>query len=129
MLITYADCDAGYWRARELLNSGCRVVVTARHVSSLTQILLGERCSQLMAVAADIEDPTQRSRLVERARARLGRLTWVVDGRSGALTALRDNEGEVSRRRPRPNGTRMVAQAACDPKTTDKSHISSLASG
>jgi len=146
VLITHADCDAGYWRARELLTSGCRVVVTARRVTALTRILLGEKCSQVMAVAADIEDPAQRAQLAQCVHLRLGRLTWVLDGRSGALTALSDNAGECTRpprraraasvedlmlvaKQRRSNGTRKVSRSACDSKATDTSHISSLASG
>lgn len=145
VLVTYADCEAGYRRARELLTTGCRVVVTARQVTALTRILLGQRCSQVMAVAADIEDPAQRAQLAQRVQASLGHLTWVLDGRSGELTALSDNTGQctgpprragtpgaddlmlVAQRR-RSNATRMVARVACDSKATDTSHISSLAS-
>jgi len=92
VLVIHADCDTGYWRARELLASGCRVVVTARQVTALTRILLGERCSQVMAVAADVEDAAQRAQLLQRAQDHLGPLTWVVDGHSGTLTALCNND-------------------------------------
>jgi hypothetical protein len=86
VLIIHADCDTGYVLARDLLASGRRAVVTARHVTALTRILLGRSASEVMAIAADVDDPAQRARLIQRAEARFGHIAWVVDGRSGMLT-------------------------------------------
>lgn len=81
VLIIHADCDAGYELARELLASGRRAVVTARHATSLTRVLLGTSASQVLAIAADVDDPTQRARLMQRAAERFGHIAWVLDGR------------------------------------------------
>ena len=88
MLITHADSDAGYRRARELLADGLRVVVTAEHASRITRILLGQNADQVLAVAADLSDPKQYARLVERTKDRLGHITWIVDGRTGSSSEL-----------------------------------------
>jgi hypothetical protein len=39
-----------------------------------------------MAIAADVDDPAQRTRLMHRAEARFGHIAWIIDGRSGMLT-------------------------------------------
>jgi NAD(P)-dependent dehydrogenase (short-subunit alcohol dehydrogenase family) len=80
VLITHADSDAGYYLARKLLAAGNRVVAVARYPSPLTHILLGQSASQVVAIAADIDDGAQWARLLERAQARLGSVTIVVDG-------------------------------------------------
>lgn len=132
------------WHARELLTGGCRVVVTARQVTALTRIHLGEKCSQVIAVAADIEDPAQPAQLVQRMEARLGHLTctrWAKRGANGVVRQHRRMRRTPRRARAagaeglipgaewcRTNGTPMVAWAACDSKATGTSHISSLAS-
>jgi NAD(P)-dependent dehydrogenase (short-subunit alcohol dehydrogenase family) len=88
VLVTHADSDAGYRRARRLLANGHRVVVTAGHASRLTRILIGQNADQVVAIAADLSDPRQRARLVARAEDRLGRITWIVDGRTGSSREL-----------------------------------------
>jgi NAD(P)-dependent dehydrogenase (short-subunit alcohol dehydrogenase family) len=86
VLITHADSDVGYRRARDLVADGYRVVVTAEHTCRLTRILLGQNADQVMAIAADIADPIQRAQLMARAEARFGPVTWIVDGRTGSIT-------------------------------------------
>ena len=71
VLITNADSDVGYRRARELVADGHRVVITARRASRLSRILLGQNADHVMAIAADLTDPVQRSQLFQRADARL----------------------------------------------------------
>jgi len=80
VLITHVDSDAGYYLARKLLAGGNRVVAVARYPSSLTRILLGQSASHVVAIAADVDGGAQWDRLLERAQARLGRVTIVVDG-------------------------------------------------
>jgi NAD(P)-dependent dehydrogenase (short-subunit alcohol dehydrogenase family) len=87
VLITHADSDAGYQRARELLASGHRVVVTAAHASRLTRILIGQNADKVVAIAADLSDPEQRARLFQRTEDRLGHIAWIVDGRTGSSRA------------------------------------------
>ena len=59
VLLTNAGCDAGCRRARELLSRGHRVVVTARHTSRLTRILLNQNPNQVWAIAADLSESTK----------------------------------------------------------------------
>jgi NADP-dependent 3-hydroxy acid dehydrogenase YdfG len=86
VLITDADSDVGYRRAREFVDDGYRVVVTAVHVARLTRILLGQNADQVMAIAADLNDPIQRSDVLKRAATRLGPVKWIVDGHTGATS-------------------------------------------
>lgn len=96
VLITHVDSDAGYRRARELLAGGHRVVVTAGHASRLTRILLGQNADQVIAIAADLSDPQQRARLVQRTEERLGHITWIVDGLGRRQpSGLRDERVDV----------------------------------
>lgn len=97
VLITDADSDAGCQRARTLVADGFRVVVTAKHASRLTRILLGQNADQVIAIAADLADPIQRSHLLERAGIRLGRIRWILDGCTGSVSALKlsDNDFPV----------------------------------
>ncbi|WP_370330195.1 hypothetical protein [Mycolicibacterium hippocampi] len=82
ILIIHADTDHGYTIARELLTAGYRVAVTAHHPASLSRILLGQSADRVIAIAADIDDNTQRDRILRRARARFDApVTRVIDGR------------------------------------------------
>src|ERR1700761_6294174 len=81
VLIAHADCERGYSLARQLLNDGVRVVATAHHPAALTRILHGYANSEVMAIAADLDDPTQRAAVFARAEARLGAIAAVVDCR------------------------------------------------
>jgi NAD(P)-dependent dehydrogenase (short-subunit alcohol dehydrogenase family) len=82
ILITHADTDNGFTIVRELLAAGYRVAVTARHPASLSRILLGQRADRVIAIAADIEDDTQRDGILRRARARFDApVTRIIDGR------------------------------------------------
>lgn len=85
VLVTHADCDAGYLLARELLDEGYRVAATATQVSRLSRILLGQKPAQVMAIAADLTDPWQLSLVLQRTAARLGPVEWIVDGRTGSM--------------------------------------------
>ncbi|RDH79669.1 SDR family NAD(P)-dependent oxidoreductase [Mycolicibacterium moriokaense] len=88
VLITHADCDEGYRQAQQLLAAGHRVVVTAEHVSRLSRVLLGHEAGRVYAIAADLADPSQRSLLLARCEARFGRVTQIIDGRTGFEEAL-----------------------------------------
>jgi NADP-dependent 3-hydroxy acid dehydrogenase YdfG len=81
VLITHADSDRGFRLACRLLTRGVRVVAVARHPSSLTRILSGHTTSEVMAIAADVDDAVQLATVVSRAETRLGRITTIVDGR------------------------------------------------
>lgn len=87
-LITHADSDEGCRLAQELLAHGERVAVTAHHATSLTRILHGHNGSDVIAIAADVDDPGQFAAVVQRAEARLGRVIAVVDGRDGSRVLL-----------------------------------------
>jgi meso-butanediol dehydrogenase/(S,S)-butanediol dehydrogenase/diacetyl reductase len=88
VVVTHADSDAGCRRARELLARGHRVVVTGAQATRLTRILIGQNADHVLAIAADLSDPRQRARLVERIEDRLGPITWIVDGRTGSSSKL-----------------------------------------
>jgi NADP-dependent 3-hydroxy acid dehydrogenase YdfG len=94
VLITDADSDVGLERARELVAGGYQVIATARHVSGLTRILHGQKAGQVMAIAADLTDPTQRAQLLERANLRFGRIRWILDGRTGSVSALKASDSD-----------------------------------
>jgi NAD(P)-dependent dehydrogenase (short-subunit alcohol dehydrogenase family) len=83
-LIVNADTDSGHELAARLAARGVRVAVTARHPAALTRILLGRSADDVLAVAADVDDATQYRRLAARVRERLGPITVVLDGRTGA---------------------------------------------
>ena len=58
------------------------------HASRLTRILSGQQADQVIAIAADLSDPQQHARLVQRIEDRLGSITAVVDGRTGSSRML-----------------------------------------
>lgn len=88
VLIVNADTDIAREAAQDILDSGARVVVTARTTASLTRILLRRSRDRMFAIAADLDDPRQRSRFCERVLTEYGPPTWVVDGRTGEAVAL-----------------------------------------
>lgn len=80
-------------------------MVTARQVTVLTRILMGKKCSQVIAVAADIEDHAHNVLSLYSAQARLDHLTWVLDGRSGVLNGVVWQHRRMDRApTPRPCG-------------------------
>ena len=81
VLITHADTDRGYRLACRLLARGVPVVAVARHASSLTRIMHGHSTSNVMTIAADVEDESQLAAVLARAESRLGRVATIVDGR------------------------------------------------
>jgi NADP-dependent 3-hydroxy acid dehydrogenase YdfG len=62
------------------------VVAVARHASSLTRIMHGHSTSNVMAIAADVEDESQFAAVLARAESRLGHVATIVDAR-GSLGA------------------------------------------
>lgn len=83
ILVTHADTDNGFAIARELLTAGYRVAVTAHHPTSLSRILLGQRADQVIAIAGDIDDTTQRERILRRTCAKFDApVTRIIDGRN-----------------------------------------------
>ncbi len=93
VLITHADSDTGYRCARKLLAGGHRVAITAEHASRLTRILLGQPADQVFAIAADLSDPQQYARVIQRTEDRLGRIALTVDGRTGSSGGLAFSPG------------------------------------
>ena len=89
VLLTHADSDAGHQRALALLADGHRVAVTARHPTRLARILAAHSSGQMVALAADIDDPLQFAKLLERTAAKLGEVRWIMDGQSGIASMLR----------------------------------------
>lgn len=97
VLITHADTDRGYRLACQLLVRGVRVVAAARNPASLTRILHGHTMSQVMVIAADVDDEVQLAKLLSRAESRLGRVTTILDGRGPVRPDMR----RMPRRSPR----------------------------
>ena len=72
VLVLDAGTEAGTRLARKLLRDGYRVSISSRHATDLAPIMHGYSSSRLLAVAADPNDPVQRSRLVARVRDYFG---------------------------------------------------------
>lgn len=68
VLVLDAGTDASCRQARVLLQAGHRVAVTARHATQLTRIIHGFTSSQVFAIAADISDPAQLERVIDRVQ-------------------------------------------------------------
>jgi short-subunit dehydrogenase len=90
-LISDAGTDTGYRLARELLQSGRRVVVTSRHTTALTRILHGCNAGQVLAFAADLSSADQFDAVLTRSETRLGKVSLVIDGRTGRVDQRRPN--------------------------------------
>ncbi len=90
VMVTHADTDNGFTIAHNLLTAGYRVVAIAQYPASLSRILLGRNADHVMAIAADIENTTQRDRAMQRARARFGApVTRILDGRNTVASRSR----------------------------------------
>jgi NAD(P)-dependent dehydrogenase (short-subunit alcohol dehydrogenase family) len=63
VLVLDAGTDTGCRIARKLLSDGRRVAISDRHPAELTRIMHGYPSSQVLAIAADTEDPAQLGRL------------------------------------------------------------------
>ncbi|BBY64211.1 SDR family NAD(P)-dependent oxidoreductase [Mycolicibacterium helvum] len=72
VLVSEAGTDHGFARARALLAAGYRVVAVDRHAGSLVRIGHGHRSDRVFLVAADITDPEQAERVINRAHAHFG---------------------------------------------------------
>jgi|SRR5690349_752162 len=72
VLVLNAGTPAGQRLARKLLRDGHRVAITSRHASDLIPLMHGQPSSRVLAIAADIDDPAQRTRLLARARDYFG---------------------------------------------------------
>jgi short-subunit dehydrogenase involved in D-alanine esterification of teichoic acids len=72
ILVLEAGTEAGARLARKLLCDGYRVAISSRHATDLAPIMHGYPSSRVLAVAADPDDPVQRSRLVARVRDYFG---------------------------------------------------------
>ncbi|AQA05375.1 hypothetical protein BVC93_26665 [Mycobacterium sp. MS1601] len=88
VLIINADTDIAHEAAGEILDSGARVVVTARIPAALTRMLLQRSAEQVVAIAADLGDARQRRKICERVLTTFGAPTWVVDGHTGEAVAI-----------------------------------------
>jgi short-subunit dehydrogenase involved in D-alanine esterification of teichoic acids len=72
VLVLDAGTEAGTRLARKLLCDGYRVAISSRHTTDLAPIMHGYPSCRVLAVAADPDDPVQRSRLVARVRDYFG---------------------------------------------------------
>jgi NAD(P)-dependent dehydrogenase (short-subunit alcohol dehydrogenase family) len=57
-----------------LLRAGCRVAATAHCPTDLVRILHGYGPERVLAVAADIDDDTQRERVIARVERQFGHI-------------------------------------------------------
>ncbi|MCV7422949.1 SDR family NAD(P)-dependent oxidoreductase [Mycobacterium yunnanensis] len=78
VIVSDGGTDAGRRLARRKLADGHRVVVVARHACDAVEVLHGHSADQVMAIAADVSDARQWSRLVDRVTERFGRVDAVV---------------------------------------------------
>ena len=78
VLVLDGDTDAGYRMARKLLGDGCRVAVVARHPGDVVRVMHGYPVDRVIAIAADVTDQRQWSRVIERVIARFGDRKSVV---------------------------------------------------
>jgi NAD(P)-dependent dehydrogenase (short-subunit alcohol dehydrogenase family) len=85
VLVLDGDTDAGYRLARKLLAHGRRVAVTARHPGDVVRVMHGYPADRVMAIAGDIADQRQWSRITERVMDRFGRIDTVVRAEDAAL--------------------------------------------
>lgn len=90
VLIMNADTESGYQLARALLRSGCRVAVTGRYVAGLAKIMHGYNSSRIIAIAAEVADPSQLHQLVDKVEQRFGRCIDAVIRPNGAATPESD---------------------------------------
>jgi NAD(P)-dependent dehydrogenase (short-subunit alcohol dehydrogenase family) len=84
VLVLDGDTDAGYRMARKLLGDGCRVAV-ARHPGDVVRVMHGYPADRVIAIAADVTDQRQWSRVIERVIARFGRIDTVIRAEDTAL--------------------------------------------
>jgi NAD(P)-dependent dehydrogenase (short-subunit alcohol dehydrogenase family) len=85
VLVLDGGTDAGYRMARKLLADGCRVAVIARHPGDVVRVMHGYPADRVIAIAADITDQRQWSRVTERVIARFGRIDTVIRAEDTAL--------------------------------------------
>jgi NAD(P)-dependent dehydrogenase (short-subunit alcohol dehydrogenase family) len=86
-IVLDGDTDAGYQLARSLMAAGRRVAVVARHPADVVRVMHGQSADRAMAIAADVDDPHQWSRVTERVMDRFGRIDSVVRAEDGKLRA------------------------------------------
>ena len=117
-LVLDGDTDAGYRLARKLLADGCRVAVVGRHPGGVVRVMHGYAADRVLAVAADMTDQRQWSRVTEQVRDRFGRIDTVVRvedaGASEAAsseTAVRSPNRRLARS-PRSLGAEVWAQSS-----------------
>lgn len=79
VLVTHVGTVAGQRIAHDLLARGYRVVVTGRHAAELVEVLHGHSARQVLAIAADFDDPAQVKRVVDRVLQRFGRIDSIID--------------------------------------------------
>src|ERR1700759_742168 len=72
VLALNAGSPAGQRLARKLLRDGHRVAITSRHATDLIPLMHGQPSSRVLAIAADMDDPAQRDRLLARVRDYFG---------------------------------------------------------
>jgi NADP-dependent 3-hydroxy acid dehydrogenase YdfG len=79
VVILNAGRDAGCDLAARVLTSGRAVMLVDRDAARMVRAMHGYRSDQVAAVAADVADPRQLEAVLQRARARFGRVDSVID--------------------------------------------------
>jgi NAD(P)-dependent dehydrogenase (short-subunit alcohol dehydrogenase family) len=85
VLVLDGDTDTGYRMARKLLADGCRVAAIGRHPGGVVRVMHGYPADRVLAIAADVTDQRQWSRVTERVIARFGRIDTVIRAEDTAL--------------------------------------------
>lgn len=82
VVLIHVDTDDGRRLACDLISAGHRVVVTSPRLLDLPPIMLGRRHGQVLAFAADVNDPSQLAKVVSRAEERFDGIDAVIDARA-----------------------------------------------
>lgn len=78
VLVTGASSGIGRTIARAFLDNGAKVAASGRRIAALRETLAGYPGERALPLTADLADPAEVARLVERAAADLGGLDVVV---------------------------------------------------
>jgi NAD(P)-dependent dehydrogenase (short-subunit alcohol dehydrogenase family) len=127
VLVLDGDTDAGYRVARKLLADGCRVAVAGRHPDGVVRVMHGYSADRVLAIAADVTDLRQWSRVAEAVRKRFGRLDTVIRAEgsgaseaTGGITRASEATGGITRASEATGG--ITALRAVGSETAVRSH-------
>lgn len=93
-------CSTGFGRAlaTHVLSIGQNVVVTARNVSDISDLLAGNE-SKALAISLDVTKPEQITAAVNKAAERFGRIDVLVNNAGiGYFSAVEESEDEAIRK-------------------------------